>query len=81
MTSFKTNELPFESPFEMITLEKLISNDMIKANNFENVFKVLMAIVFGAMTAGQSGAMAPDFGDACAAAHRVIKEGCPTRVS
>ena len=54
---------------------------MIKANNFENVFKVLMAIVFGAMTAGQSGAMAPDFGDACAAAHRVIKEGCPTRVS
>ena len=50
---------------------------MIKANNFENVFKVLMAIVFGAMTAGQSGAMAPDFGEACAAAHRVIKEGCP----
>ena len=49
---------------------------MIKANNFENVFKVLMAIVFGAMTAGQSGAMAPDFGEACAAAHRVIKESC-----
>ena len=51
----------------------LIENDLIKSNDFENVFKVLMAIVFGAMTAGQSGAMAPDFGEACAAARRILK--------
>ena len=33
---------------------------------------VLMALVMGAMTAGEAGAMAPDFGEAKLAANRII---------
>ena len=32
-----------------------------------------MALVFGAMTVGQSGSMAPDFGDAKLSANRILK--------
>ena len=37
------------------------------------VFKVLMAVVFGAMAVGQSSAFAPDFGEAQLSARRIIK--------
>ena len=33
---------------------------------------MLMALVMGAMTAGEAGAMAPDFGEAKLAANRII---------
>ena len=51
----------------------LIQEEILPASKFEDIFKVLMALVFGAMTAGQSGAMAPDFGEAKLSANRIMK--------
>ena len=51
----------------------LISSGILAASDYSDIFKVLFAILFAAMTAGQSGAMAPDFGAAKIAAYRVIK--------
>ena len=51
----------------------LIQEGILPASKFEDIFKVLMALVFGAMTAGQSGAMAPDFGEAKLSANRIMK--------
>ena len=38
----------------------------------KTTISVLMALVMGAMTAGEAGAMAPDFGEAKLAANRII---------
>ena len=42
----------------------LIQEGVIPATEFNNIYKVLMAVVFGAMAVGQSSAFAPDFGEA-----------------
>ena len=51
----------------------MIANDKLASNDFSDIFKVLFAIMFAAMTAGQSGAMAPDYADAKNAANRIFK--------
>ena len=40
----------------------MMANDKIASNNFGDIYKVLFAIMFAAMTAGQGGALAPDYG-------------------
>ena len=52
----------------------LIEKGILPQNAFQDIFKVLMAVVFGAMSAGQSSAFAPDFGEAKLSALRMIKE-------
>ena len=38
----------------------LIEAGYVKPSNFDYIFRCLMGLVFGAMTAGQAGAAAPD---------------------
>ena len=52
----------------------LIEKEILPPTAFQDIFKVLMAVVFGAMSAGQSSAFAPDFGEAKLSALRMIKE-------
>merc|ERR1719436_503742 len=51
----------------------MVENDKMKAEDFENLFKVLFAVMFGAMTAGQASSMAPDLGEAKVSAAKVYK--------
>jgi len=51
----------------------LIEERILPADKFEDIFKVFFALAFGAMTAGQSGSMAPDFGEAKLSANRILK--------
>ena len=51
----------------------LIEEKILPADRFEDIFKVLMALVFGAMTAGQAGSAAPDMGEAKMSANRILK--------
>ena len=51
----------------------LIENGLLPAERFDDIFKVLMALVFGAMTAGQAGSAAPNIGDAKLSASRILK--------
>ena len=53
----------------------LIESGRLPEDDFDKIYKVLMAVVFGAMSAGQSSAFAPDFGEAKLSALRMIKEG------
>ena len=38
----------------------LIEEGYVRPSNFDYIFRCLMGLVFGAMTAGQAGAAAPD---------------------
>ena len=51
----------------------MISTNKLPSSDFADIFKVLFAIMFAAMTAGQSGSMAPDYGEATKAAGRIFK--------
>ena len=42
----------------------LIEADHMKSSDFDNIFKVLFSLVFGAMTAGEAAAMMPDQAEA-----------------
>ena len=50
----------------------LITKGTLDAGNFPDIFRVLFAIVFAAMTMGEDAALAPDLGEAKTAASRVI---------
>ena len=51
----------------------LIQQGVLKPTEFNNIYKVLMAVIFGAMAVGQSSAFAPDFGEAKLSAKRMFK--------
>ena len=50
----------------------LMNTGRLPVDRFEDVFKVFMALAFAAMTVGETGSMAPDFGEAKAAANKII---------
>jgi ATP-binding cassette subfamily B (MDR/TAP) protein 1 len=50
----------------------LINNGHIRADEFDDIFKVLMGIVFAAMTAGETSAMGADIGEGTLAAHKIV---------
>ena len=51
----------------------LIQQGVLAPTEFNNIYKVLMAVIFGAMAVGQSSAFAPDFGEAKLSAKRMFK--------
>ena len=51
----------------------LIKQQVLAPTEFNNIYKVLMAVIFGAMAVGQSSAFAPDFGEAKLSAKRMFK--------
>lgn len=53
----------------------LIKQQILEPTEFNNIYKVLMAVIFGAMAVGQSSAFAPDFGEAKLSAKRMFKAG------
>jgi len=42
----------------------MVANDKIHSNDFDDIYRVIFAIIFAARTAGHSGALAPDHGEA-----------------
>ena len=50
----------------------LMNTGRLPVDRFEDVFKVFMALAFAAMTVGETGSMAPDFGEAKTAANKII---------
>ena len=50
----------------------LIREDLLAADKFEDIFKVLMAIVFAAMSAGETSSLAPGIGEGKMAANHII---------
>jgi len=46
---------------------------IIGDTSFDNVFKVITAILFGALAVAQNSSFAPDFAEAQVAAHRILK--------
>ena len=51
----------------------LIEVGALGSGKFSDIFKVLMSLVFGAITAGEAGAMVPDIAEARTAASRIIQ--------
>lgn len=51
----------------------LIESDRLESSKFDEIFKVLFALLFGAMTAGEAGAAVPDIAQARMAASRLIQ--------
>jgi ABC-type multidrug transport system fused ATPase/permease subunit len=50
----------------------LINKGKIQPDEFDDIFKVLMGIVFAAMTAGETSAMGADIGEGTLAAHKIV---------
>ena len=51
----------------------LIEEKILPADKFGDIYRVLMALVFGALTAGRASSRAPDFGEAKMSANRILK--------
>ena len=52
----------------------LLQSGRIESSAFEDIFKVLLSILYAAMTANQIGSMAPNYGESKAAASRIQKK-------
>ena len=51
----------------------LIQSKRLPAERFEDIYRVLLAVVFAASQAGQSSGFAPDFGEAKISAAKIIQ--------
>ena len=50
----------------------LIKEELLAADKYEDIFKVLMAIVFAAMSSGETSALAPGIAEGKLAANHIV---------